>query len=174
MKENKVFLHGYLVLLIMACTLFTSCGDSSKTVEEKNKSIVRYIMEEGVDKQNIDKWDEVLTPDYKRHSQSMPEGLQEIEGIDTMKSFLKEHFKAFPDWTEEIKMMIAEDDKVAYITTARGTHTGAMGGLQPTNKKVELEQIIVHRLENEKIAETWIIWDNVAFLRQLGLFPEPQ
>ena len=27
-------------------------------------------------------------------------------------------------------------------------------------------------LESQKIAETWISWDNVAFLSQLGLMPE--
>jgi len=30
----------------------------------------------------------------------------------------------------------------------------------------------VHRIdENNQIAETWILWDNVAFLSQLGLYP---
>jgi predicted ester cyclase len=67
--------------------------------------------------------------------------------------------------------MFATDDKVAYVTTSTGTQTGQMGHFSPTGKRVKLVSSSIQRLENEKIAETWISWDNVSFMTQLGHFP---
>ena len=67
--------------------------------------------------------------------------------------------------------MLAEGDKVAYITTGTGTHTGPMGDTPPTGKKVEVVTYVIQRLVDDKIAETWVGWDNVAILGQLGLLP---
>lgn len=36
-----------------------------------------------------------------------------------------------------------------------------------------LVNIIMQRLEGGKVVETWVSWDNVAFLTQLGLMPAP-
>ncbi len=99
--------------------------------------------------------------------------MEEIRGVEAMLNFLQVRFTAFPDWHEEIDLMIAEGDKVAYITTGTGTHTGPMGNVPPTGKPVEVVSYIVQRIENGKIAETWVGWDNLAVLSQLGLFPSP-
>ena len=67
--------------------------------------------------------------------------------------------------------MIAEGDKVAYVSTISGTQTGPMGGLPASGKDFTLVNIIIQRLEDGKIAETWVSWDNVAMLTQLGFMP---
>ena len=76
-----------------------------------------------------------------------------------------------PDQQLEIKKLIAEGDLVAFWAIYKGTQTGQMGTFPPSNKYVELDFSGYHRLENGKIAETWITWDNIAFLSQLGHFP---
>lgn len=43
-----------------------------------------------------------------------------------------------------------------------------MGEFPASGKSFTLVNIIIQRLENGKIAETWVSWDNVAFLSQLG------
>lgn len=140
------------------------------TTPEENKEIVRRVVVEGVNTGNLEIFREMLAPDYARHSQATT-GMEEIRGIEAMMNFLQAHFTAFPDWHEEINLMIAEDDKVAYITTGTGTHTGPMGGTPPTGKSMEVVNYIVQRIENGKIAETWIGWDNLTVLLQLGLPP---
>lgn len=159
-----------LVLLIFSISL--SCTDQAKVEVEKNKEIVRYIMEEGVNKQNLDVFDEILGEDYIRHCQAMPPDFQEIEGVEKMKQFLSMHFEAFPDWNEEILFMVAEGDKVAYISRGTGTQTGPMGSLSITGKFVSVDNYIIQRLENGKIVESWVSWDNIYYLNQLGLIPE--
>lgn len=142
------------------------------TTTEENKAIVRRVVSDGVNAGNLAVFREMLSADYVRHSQATTE-MPEIRGVEEMLNFLRANFAAFPDWHEEIDLMIAEDDKVAYITTGTGTHTGPMGAIPPTGKKVAVVNYVIQRIENGKIAETWIGWDNLAVLTQLGLFPPP-
>lgn len=143
---------------------------SIETSPEENKEIIRRVTADGVNTGDLDVFREMLAADYARHSQATT-GMEEIRGIDAMVKFLKGHFTAFPDWHEEIDLMIAEGDKVAYITTGTGTNTGPMGEIAATGKPVEVVNYIIQRIENGKIAETWVGWDNLAVLSQLGLFP---
>jgi steroid delta-isomerase-like uncharacterized protein len=142
------------------------------TTPKENKAFVQRVMEDGVNKGDIEFLREVMVPNYARHSQATTE-MPEIRGREQMIDFFQAVFGAFPDWHEEIELMVAEDDKVAYITTGTGTHTGPWGDLPITGKKVKIVNFIVHRIQNGKIAETWTGWDNVAFLAQIGLFPPP-
>lgn len=142
------------------------------TTPEENKAIVRRVMTEGVNAHNLEVFREMLASNYARHSQATTE-MPEIRGVEAMQEFLKASFTTFPDWHEKIEFMIAEGDKVAYMTTGTATHTGPMGDIPPTGKKVAVTNFIIQRIENGKIAETWIGWDNLAALVQLGLFPPP-
>lgn len=139
------------------------------TVEE-NKQLVRRVVSEGVNTGDLDVFRTHLAPDYARHSQATTD-MPEIRGIDEMLEFLRVNLTAFPDWHEEIELMIGEGDTVAYITTGTATHTGPFGHLPPTGKRIEVTNYVVQRIEAGKIAETWIGWDNLAVMRQLGLLP---
>jgi len=138
---------------------------------EENKQLVRHIISEAVNKGDLELFEALLAPEYKRRSQASTD-MQEIRGIDQMLEFLRVNFTAFPDWHEEIELMVAEADKVAYITTGTATHTGPLGDIPPTGKTVKVVNHIVQRIEDGRIAETWIEWDNLAVFQQLGLLPE--
>jgi predicted ester cyclase len=49
--------------------------------------------------------------------------------------------------------------------------TGPMGEFPPTGKSVESKFISIFRIEEGRIAELWVEWDNLAMFTQLGLFP---
>lgn len=140
---------------------------------EKNKELVRYVLSEGVNKGNLDVFESVLSPDYRRHSQATTE-MPEIRSRGEMLEFLRANYSAFPDWQEEIELMLGEDDLVAYVTTGTGTHMGPLGEIPATGKNIEVKNYIVQRIEHGKIAETWVGWDNLAIMAQLGLLPEGQ
>jgi steroid delta-isomerase-like uncharacterized protein len=142
-----------------------------ETKQDRHKAIIRYIHDQ-VNKGNLDVFAEHIGPNYVRHCQAMPPGFQEIKGIKPLLGFVKECLAAFPDWHDEIDYIIAEGDRVAYQTTSTATQTGPMGPLPASGKSMRLQSIISHRFEKEKIVETWITWDNVAFLAQLGHMPE--
>ena len=137
---------------------------------EENKKLIRRAVQEGVNGANLEVFRQLLSEDYARHSQATT-GMEEIRGIEAMLEFLRFNFTAFPDWHEEIELMLAEGDLVAYITTGTGTHTGPLGDIPATGKSIEVTNFIVQRLSGGRIAETWIGWDNLAVLSQLGLLP---
>ncbi len=76
-----------------------------------------------------------------------------------------------PDSKVEINQMVAEDDRVAIWATYSGTQEGAMGPFPPSGKRMVLEFGAIFRVEEGKLAELWVTWDNMAALSQLGHFP---
>jgi steroid delta-isomerase-like uncharacterized protein len=166
-KFYKEILPGIFAAVILA-VLTAGCTISR---EEHNKQIVMRVYEKGINAHNTAYLDSVLADNYMRHSQSSPPGFQEITDKETFLKFVKEHLKTFPDWNERVEFMIAENDKVALLTIGTGTNSGKIGEPDHTGKSVSIQNMTVHRIdENNHIAETWILWDNVAFLSQLGLF----
>ncbi len=137
---------------------------------EDNKRLVRYVVEAGVNKADLDVFREVLSPEYARHSQATTD-MPEIRGIDEMFRFLGEQFAIFPDWHEEIELMVAEGPYVACVTRGTGTQRGAMGEVPPTGRTIDIMNFVFHRVADGRIAETWIGWDNLAAMAQLGLLP---
>jgi predicted ester cyclase len=94
-----------------------------------------------------------------------------VETLDDFKNLMKMYAGAFPDGRVEIYELIAEGDMVAVIGTYKGTHTAPMGSYPATGRVVDSEFAGYHRLENGKIVETWVTWDNLAMFHQLGLDP---
>ena len=157
--------------MILLITLM-GCSEESKVaqLEAQNKAMVQCIHEE-VSKGNMAIFDEVLSPDYVRHCQAMPPEFQELHGTDQFKAFIADFLTAVPDCNDSVLFVIAENDMVAYVTKMTGTQTGPMGELPASGKEFSLTNIVIHRIEEGKIAETWVSWDNVAMLTQLGFFP---
>lgn len=161
-------IRAFLGFIII--TLFSiSC---SMPIEEVNKQLIQEVYEKGINVQNIAYIDSILAENYVRHSQSSPPGMQEISEKATFLKFLEINFDTFPDWNESIEFMVAEGDKVALYTTGTATHKGKIGDLEPTGKRIMVKNLVIHRIDdNNRISETWVLWDNVAVLSQLGLYP---
>jgi predicted ester cyclase len=164
----------FFSLVCMVMLLLISCAQNEdfKKMEKENIAKIKYIHAE-MAKGNIDVLDEVLAPNYVRHCQAMPPGLQEIHGSKQFKAFVGDFISAVSDYSETFDVIMADSDKVAYVTTMKGTQTGPMGGLPASGKKFTCVNIIIQRFEDGKVAETWVTWDNVAMLSQLGFFPPP-
>ena len=81
---------------------------------------------------------------------------------------------AFPDWHSELHLLIAEDDLVAEVFTASGTHRGEIMGVAPTGRDVTLRGINVFRVCDGRISERWGRLDDLGFLQQLGVAPVPR
>jgi len=138
--------------------------------EQRNMAVVREA-HAALARGDLETFKGLLAPDYVRHCQAMPPELQEIRGTETFLAFLQDFLAGAPGYEDTLSQMIAQGDRVAYVSTLSGAHTGTMGGLEPTGREFNLVNIIIQRLEDGKIAETWVSWDNVAMLSQLGLFP---
>lgn len=160
-------------LPIITFTLLTGCCDNqTATIEEQNKATCVRIHAE-LANGNVAAFDEVLAENYLRHCQAMPPGLQELRDKEVFKAFLADFVAGCPGYTDTVTNLVAEGDMVAYISTMTGTQSGPMGDLPASGKEFTLVNLVMHRFEDGKIAETWVSWDNVAMLTQLGFFPPP-
>jgi predicted ester cyclase len=168
-KLNQNLQISFALIIIALFSL--GCSDQNQKIEDNNKAIISSMIEEAINNQKIELFDELLSPDYIRHSQSMPPGLEEMKGIDIYKGFIKDHFKAFPNYKEEIVQMIAETNKVFIITKGTAKNTGPIGDMLPTNKELTIMNFGLFELKNGKIVKMWVSWDNLAMQRQLGLSP---
>ena len=135
---------------------------------DKNKEIATQMIN-AINDRNYDMLDEVIAPDIVRHCQATPN--LNIHSLIEFKEFLKVDGKTFPDSHITTEILIAEGDMVAGYFTYSGTQEGAMGPFPPTGKKADLKYLGILRIEDGKIAEMWVEWDNLAMLTQLGHFP---
>jgi steroid delta-isomerase-like uncharacterized protein len=141
-------------------------------IEQSNMDVVREA-HASLARGDFDGFAATIGPDYVRHCQAMPPEQQELQGTDEFFAFLREFLDAVPEYEDELSQMIADGDRVAYVSTMRGVQTGPIGDLPATGKEFTLINIIIQRLEEGKIVETWVSWDNVAFLTQLGIMQSP-
>ena len=165
---KNIGLVTILAALFILSTLL-SCN-SGADMEAKNKAMVVEAFD-AISNQDYEALSQYFAQDYRRYCQASPEA--NVESLDDMVVFLKEWYEAFPDATVETHMMAAEGDLVAVYITFAGTHEAPMGDIPATGKRMESETFGFHRLKDGKIVETWVTWDNVAILKQLGLFPPP-
>jgi steroid delta-isomerase-like uncharacterized protein len=157
-----------IILLVLAGSL--SCGQAVDNQAARNKAVVMETIDI-LNNHEYEKLDQVYAQDFKRYCQATPEA--KVENLDDFKALLAEWDKQFPDNYSELDMIAAEGDLVGFYMTYTGTQEGPMGGFPATGKKMSIECAGFHRLENGKITETWVTWDNLAALTQLGLFPPP-
>ena len=164
MRRNKLI----LVYIMGIFGLLFGCTSSLDYQAQRNKEIVKKTFEI-VANGDYEGMSTYIAENYIRHCQATPELV--IESLDAFKEFIRNDRKSIPDQKLNVKMLVAEGDLVAFWATYTGTQTGQMGPFPPTGKSVELDFSGVHRLENGKVVETWVTWDNVTILGQLGLFP---
>jgi steroid delta-isomerase-like uncharacterized protein len=134
-------------------------------VSDANKAIVCDFVD-AVNRQDWHAVRRLLDPDFVRHS--VAAGEPAVHSADDLIAFLRAEFETFPDATETLLDLVAEDDKVAARHRFRGTQAGPMGAHPPTGRVLAATYLAIYRIEGGRIAEAWVEWDNLHGLRQLG------
>ena len=137
-------------------------------VEEQNKAII-IKAQEAWNKVDIEALKEIYSPDYVWHFAG--EGTLSLEDLI---EDLKWEKTGYPDRTYSIEDIFSKGDKVVSRYVYRGTHEGDREGFPATGKKVEMEGIIIDRIENGKIVESWDVADLLSLYEQLGMELKPK
>jgi len=137
-------------------------------MSDANKSLVRRLIEEAVNKGNFSVVDEILSPDYVYSEPTVGER----RGRAGYRELITMYRKAFPDLTMTIEEQIAEGDKVVTRMSGSGTHRGELFGTAPTGKHASgVRCVFVTRIVNGKAVEDTVVYDTLGMLRQLGAVP---
>jgi steroid delta-isomerase-like uncharacterized protein len=134
---------------------------------ETNKAIVRRMYEQVWSKHQVDLVEEFYTKDAVYHTP----GSLSLSGLEGVRKFVAMMLNVYPDIQVAEEDMIAEGDKVVVRWTMRATHQGELLGIPPTGKQVTTTLIIIYRLVNGKIAEEWLLNDDLSEFQQLGVAP---
>jgi len=137
--------------------------------QDDNKAIIRRYREIH-NSNNLSGLDAIVAKDVISHNllPGLPPGLE--GGKMAHQAFLE----TAPDIKTKTEYLVADGDKVVEWYTASGTNTGPFMGMPPTGKPWEIATVILYRLANGKIVETWGLNDQFGFMQQLGLIPIPE
>jgi steroid delta-isomerase-like uncharacterized protein len=121
---------------------------------------------EALNRGDISAADEVFAPGCVVHITGSPARDLPLEGFKQMVAGL---LAAFPDLRFTIEDQVVAADRVATRWLAEGTHTGPLGEVPPTGRRIRVDGLILDRIDGGRVIERWEQWDQPAMLRQLGL-----
>ena len=142
-------------------------------MSEENKAVARRYWG-AANSHDGNQMREVLATDYVHHDPGLP--VPDADRETHIQIIAGGMFQAFPDLHVTIHDMVAEGDRVAVRWSFSGTHNGELPGnppLPPTGKQIEVNAVAIHRVAGDKLAETWVIFDAIAMMQQLGELPAP-
>lgn len=163
MKNTKSHTIGFTLAIAMAMLW---AGSVAAQTDSPGKQLV-YAFTDACNTRNYDRLKGLVQRDFHRHCQATP--AVTVSSLDEFIEFLGADANTFPDAMVRMDQLVEEGDRVAFWGKFTGTQKAPMGPIPASNKKVELDVSGVFRLQNGKIAELWITWDNMAVFTQLEL-----
>jgi len=150
-------------------------ADCPTTTPEENEALVRRWYEEVWNQRDMDVVDDILADDYVRYRAGIP--FANEAGIADDLQWVEMILAEFPDVTFTIEDILADGDKVAVRTITSGTQMGPMtdmGNAPASERQMTRENIAIWRVACGKLAEQWIVQDNLGMLRQLGVVTDDE
>lgn len=130
---------------------------------EQNKELVRRWVHAWNTNTNYEVVADIFAQDWVDRN-PIPGGPQGIEGATY---FVTAFRNSFSNIHLDIDLLLSEGDHVMFRWIATATHTGPFFGIDPTNKQVKFSGITVHRVANDKFAESTAEIDFLGLLEQL-------
>ena len=150
-------------------------SDCPATTPEENEALVRRWYEEVWNQRDMEVVDDILADDYVRYRAGIP--FANETGIADDLEWVEMILTEFPDVTFTVEDILADGDKVAVRTTTSGTQMGPMvdmGNAPASERQMTRENIAIWRVACGKLAEQWIVQDNLGMLRQLGVVTDDE
>ena len=129
--------------------------------ENENQTLIRRWLEAADAGFQAD-FGAFFVPEYRGHlSGRIHMDLEELVRLE------RRFAAAFTDVKRAIDDLLAVDDKVVLRLTTTADHTGEWQGIAPTGRRVIFTGMVIYRIENGRIAESWGEIDFGSLWRQL-------
>ncbi|HSF43207.1 MAG TPA: ester cyclase [Thermoanaerobaculia bacterium] len=135
---------------------------------DANKALVRRYIEEILSGGKLELLDEIVSPEFVDRTPGAP---PQTRGPEVIRESQKRARELFQDIRYTLDDLIAEGDQVVARYTVRATRKPAEGSDQ--GKPIEVTGITIYKIADGKIAETWIVNDQIELFRQLGFTLTP-
>jgi steroid delta-isomerase-like uncharacterized protein len=124
-----------------------------------NVAVVTRFYEQGVNQRRWEVVNALLAPDFRHNGQ--------VLGVAGQWRNLEILYAAFPDVRVETLETVAQGDRVVTRMSWTGIQQGAFMGVPARGKRVQWTAISIIRVVGGKIAEAWVIEDELGLLRQI-------
>lgn len=108
-----------------------------------------------------------IAPDFVDHEASSDDVGSGPDGYLATARYMR---TAFSDATWQPLDFVAAGDRFAVVVAFSGRHTGDFLGVAPTGNQVSIRHLHFYRVANGQAVEHWGARDELALLRQLGVF----
>ncbi|HKN17424.1 MAG TPA: ester cyclase [Candidatus Sulfotelmatobacter sp.] len=166
MAGTTIRVHSVLFTLLALMFAVLPASAAPPNALEKNKAVARRVFDEIFNQGKFDVADEIYATNFVNHGVHRDAGLKEDQ--DAARGWKL----AFPDLKMTVLKEIAEGDLVTVLYGVTGTNTGEGNGLPATGKKIDGRGITIWRIVNGQITEEWSEFDQLRFMRELGLLPQ--
>jgi steroid delta-isomerase-like uncharacterized protein len=134
----------------------------------EGRAVIRRLYNEVWNKRNVAAISEIISPS---HGLNEPDAYDTGIGPDAYRGTVARFLHGLPDLTFNVLDVISEGNKYVVVWTINGTHKGEFYGVPATNKKLSLEGVTIHQIKNGKIFDSYVNWDELSMMRQVGAVP---
>lgn len=131
------------------------------------KSLIATYTHEVWNQHSVDAMDKYYAADYAHHDVSGPN----VRTLSDYKQWAAMLLAGLSNFHVAIDDLVAEPGKAVKRWTASGLHDNTFAGIPATGKEVRFSGVSIYRLTNDRIAESWYIYDMLGLLQQLGAIP---
>jgi steroid delta-isomerase-like uncharacterized protein len=129
-----------------------------------SKRVVQRWYQEMWNEWNFGLVDELVAPELVfRGSLGTP-----VQGREGLRRYIREIRAAFPDFYNQIDVLLAEGNQVAARLTYTGTHRGPIWGIAATGRRIEYAGAGFFRVRDGRVTDGWVLGDTAALRAQLA------
>jgi steroid delta-isomerase-like uncharacterized protein len=156
-----------LALIAISVSLFAckSEADNNEKIAQDNIKFYSKVWDEVINEGKIAVLDTAYAKDVVLHT------VPETKGAANAKAYYANYVTGFSDREFTVKETFAQGNKLTKYWVFKGKHTGDFFGIPATGKTISVEGCTIATIINGKITEERDFFDNLEFLRQLGLMP---
>ena len=156
-------LSSFLLFTVFICSSCQQKEERTYTDAEaqKNKENATKLWNGG----DISIVDTLYSEDCVYHNAD----IAELNGPEKIKEFVKWVYTSYPDFSVTLDEPMMLKDRTVFTFRATGTNNGPIGeNMPPTGKKMSFTGVSISKLENGKITEEWIYYNQLPIYKQLG------
>ncbi len=155
-----IFLLGITLLISTGCTV-----QEERTYTDSELQSLMDGYTQLWNGGNLELINTLYTEDCVRHN---PDNT-DANGLDGIKEFVEGVYTIFPDFKVTFDEPMKIKDGIVIRWTAIGTNDGPLSEDMPaTGKAVSFSGIDVVKIENGKLKEEWVYFNELPMLKQLG------
>lgn len=90
---------------------------------------------------------------------------------ESYKNFFRVFRQSFTDMDWKVHALVADEEYVSARWQIWATHSGDFAGVKADGRRITFNGMVLYRMENGRIAETWLHINEMMLLSAIGAIP---